>query len=353
MTDTQRERASLIRRMMGVADVRSVPRLWCPPITHYTDRGTIDVDRMAAHWRTMTPYVGGFLVPGSTGEAWEMTSDEVSALVETAIELATQLHTRLLVGVLRTDVEAMHAVIDETMTALKASTGETDPLVAMKKRNVAGFTICPPRGADLGQAQIGAGLESILDLGLPVALYQLPQITQNEVAPETFSELASHYPNLLLFKDTSGHDRVPVIDRGASGVFLVRGAEGDYAQWLEEGGGCYRGLLLSTANGFARELHRVIALLEKGDLTAASALSRQITQVVNATFEAVATVQQANAFANANKAIDHFRAYGRAAVEVQPPMLHAGVRLPAHVIREVGSILEEGGLMPSDGYLTS
>ncbi len=340
-----------MRRMMGVSGVDAVPRLWCPPITHYTAQGAVDVPRMAAHWRTMTPYVGGFLVPGSTGEAWEMAPEEVSELLDIAMELAVELDTRLLVGVLQTDVDAMHAVIDETLHALTATSGETDPLAAMTARRVAGFTVCPPSGADLDQAEIRSALESILDLGLPVALYQLPQITQNEVAPETFAQLASRYPNLLLFKDTSGHDRVAMADRGTSGVFLVRGAEGDYAQWLEETGGCYRGLLLSTANGFARELHHVIALLETGDLTAAGALSQRIAQAVNAAFEAVASVPEANAFANANKAIDHFRAYGRAAIEVQPPVLHAGVRLPAHVIREVGTILEDHGLMPAEGYL--
>ena len=351
MTDTQREREALMRRMMGASGLGAVPRLWCPPITHYTAQGAVDIPRMAAHWRTMTPYVGGFLVPGSTGEAWEMAPEEVSELLDIAMKLALELDTRLLVGVLQTDVDAMHAVIDETLHALKATSGETDPTAAMLARRVAGFTVCPPSGADLDQAEIESAMESILELGLPVALYQLPQITQNEVAPETFARLASRYPNLLLFKDTSGHDCVAMADRGTSGVFLVRGAEGDYAQWLEESGGCYRGLLLSTANCFAEEFNLMIRLLQAGELRQAEALSGRVTRVVAAAFDAVADVPQANAFANANKAIDHFMAYGHSAAEMPPPVLHAGVRLPTSVIQEVGAILDTGECMPTGGYI--
>jgi hypothetical protein len=35
-----------------------------------------------------------------------------------------------------------------------------------------------------------------------------------------------------------------------AGVTLLRGAEGDYAQWSKAHGGAYDGFLLSTANAF-------------------------------------------------------------------------------------------------------
>ena len=241
MTDTQREREALTRRMMGVPDVDPVPRLWCPPITHYTGQGTVDVGRMATHWRTMTPYVGGFWSPAPRARHGRCTRGGLP-LVETAIELATELDTRLLVGVLRTDVEAMHAVIDETCRALKTATGETDPLAAMAKRNVAGFTVCPPRGAGLSQAQIGAGLESILDLGLPVALYQLPQITQYQVAPETFAHLASVTRTCCSSKtrvDTIGYQWLIRVRAGSSWSAGPRAATPDGLRRREDvTGGC-------------------------------------------------------------------------------------------------------------------
>ncbi|MCU0521410.1 MAG: dihydrodipicolinate synthase family protein [Anaerolineae bacterium] len=345
------ERDGLIRQMICATPSAAVPRLWCPPITHYAAGGRIDAMRMAAHWRTMVAHVGGFLVPGSTGEAWDMAAGEIAELVEVALDVAADLGTRVLVGVLRPTVEEVHAGIAAAVASAQRATGENDVATALRRRAIAGFTVCAPRGSDLTQAQIQTALESILDLGLPTAVYQLPQVTQNEISPEVFAALAARYPNLMLFKDTSGLDRVPLADRGASGVFLVRGAEGRYAQWLQESGGPYRGLLLSTANGFAEELRHVIALLEAGNMAEAVSLSDRLSDAVSATFAAVAAVPHANAFANANKAIDHFMAHGPAAVDVAPPLLHGGVRLPVDVIREVGAILDRTGFMPTAGYL--
>jgi len=346
-TGTAVARAEIAQRMLGTP----IPRLWCPPITHYTVEGSVDGDRMAAHWGTMTRYVGGFLVPGSTGDGWELQEDEIAHMLAIATDLAARLDTRVLVGVLRTDVKAMLDVVEATVATLQAAAGESDIITAMERCHVAGFTVCPPKGAALTQREIQTGLETILDLGLPTAIYQLPQVTENEVSLTVFESLAARYPNFLLFKDTSGEDHVPQEDRGNSGVFLVRGAEGSYARWLEEAGGCYQGLLLSTANCFAAEFARMIALLEAGDIAGADTLSQRITTVVTAAFDAVAEIRHGNAFANANKAIDHFKAYGARALTIAPPTLHAGARLPVSVIRTVGEAVEAGGFMPLKGYL--
>lgn len=352
MPSIAHQRDALIRQMISPTPSSPVPRLWCPPITHYTGGGRIDIDRMRAHWRTMVDHVGGFLVPGSTGEAWNMTAAEVNELVGVALDLASALDTRILIGVLRSTVAEMHAGIAETVAGAQATTGITDRLAALRERHIAGFTVCAPTGADLDQVAIKAGLESILDLGLPTAVYQLPQVTQNEISPAVFDELATRYANLMLFKDTSGKDRVPLVDRGASGVFLVRGAEGGYATWLEESGGPYRGFLLSTANGFARELRQVIAHLEAGETAEAITLSGRLDEAVSAAFTAVARVPHGNAFANVNKAIDHYMAHGPEALEAPVPLLHGGVRLPADVVREVGTILDSTGFLPTTGYLS-
>ena len=65
----------------------------------------------------------------------------------------------------------------------------------------------------------------------------------------------------------------------------------------------------------------------------------------------MAALPDGNAFANANKAVDHFLAHGPKAAEVPPPRLHAGTTLPAEVIKETGQTLAECGLMPASGYL--
>jgi dihydrodipicolinate synthase/N-acetylneuraminate lyase len=328
-----------------------VPRLWCPPLTHYQSDRRFDVARMTAHWATMAPHVGGFLVPGSTGDGWEMSEGEIAALLEIAIDLATQLDIRVLVGVLRTEIDAMVEVIERTMALLRRKADTEDATEALVRSHVGAFTVCPPAGSALTQAEIGAGLRRVLDLRLPIALYQLPQVTGNEIRPALFLELAAAYPNLLFLKDTSGEDQVPQADCGESGVFLVRGAEGDYASWLRESGGPYDGLLLSTANCFAAELAGMIRTLEDGKSSTAEATSVQLTEAVAAVFGQVEDLPEGNAFTNANKAMDHYMAHGPGAASVAPPVLHAGSRLPEEIIVMTGRILEAAGLMPAVGYL--
>ena len=136
------------------------------------------------------------------------------------------------------------------------------------------------------------------------------------------------------------------------GVFLVRGAEkGGYTPWPRTNGSPYDGFLLSTANVFAPELSEVLRLLETGERAAAEALSQKLETVVSAAFALVAEFPHGNAFANANKILDHWRAYGQAALDFEPLLLYSGVRLPRHFIESGGEILKAHGLLPEDGYV--
>ena len=131
----------------------------------------------------------------------------------------------------------------------------------------------------------------------------------------------------------------------------MRGAEGDYASWLKSGGGPYDGFLLSTANCFARELNQMLDNLSAKREQSAQELSKRLSAVIKEAFELVKGLPKGNAFANANKAMDHFFAYGPKAAEVQPPRLHSGDSLPVEVVRQMGEILRKHGLMSSEGYL--
>ena len=342
-----KKRKNLWRELVG----GEIPRLWCPPLTHYKSDATLDKERMAAHWASMLPNVRAFLVPGSTGDGWEMNNDEIKVLLDFAIELAGKLDALLLIGVLKTDVASMSEAIAETLAVLKQKAGVEDSIQVLKQTRVCGFTVCPPTGANLTQEQIQADLETILKLDLPTAIYQLPQVTKNEMSPALIKQLARLYANFLLFKDSSGSDRVALEERGQSDVFWVRGAEGDYAEWLRESGGVYQGLLLSTANCFSLQLRAIVTLLQKGKSDEAQSLSVRLTQVINEVFKLVSDLPQGNPFTNANKAIDHFMAYGTEARQILPPMLHSRRRLPEKVIREVGKILSNAKLIPQQGYL--
>lgn len=324
---------------------RGIPPLWCPLLTHYRDDGSLDHARITAHLRHLAPHVKGFLIPGSTGDGWEMTDAEIRELLGLALEQTAKRELHLLIGVLKTGEGAACSVLREQGRTL------TDEATQHAARSTPGFTVCPPKGADLSQETIRDALAGILELGFPTALYQLPQVTQNEMSPETVGELAARFPNFILFKDTSGADRVANSGLDFGGVFLVRGAEGGYATWLKSGGGPYDGFLLSTANCFGRELHQVIELLKSGQRDEAQRLSDRLSAVVKEVFALVAGLPDGNAFANANKAMDHYFAHGPQAANLTPPRLHAGSRLPVEVIRQAGAALERHGFLPQRGYL--
>jgi dihydrodipicolinate synthase/N-acetylneuraminate lyase len=329
-----------------------VPRLWCPLLTHYQSDGAIDFNRMSAHFSHIVPWVKGFLIPGSTGDGWELDEQETMQVAGFALQQAQKQDSHVLLGALKRDIESMQRTISG-MLKLTDSDDLTgmDVLRRLKDRRVCGFTVCPPAGEALTQADMEVGLSGILDRGLPIALYQLPQVTQNEVSPETFGRILEKYFNLIFFKDSSGRDRIATsaVDKG--GVFLVRGAEGDYAKWLQETGGPYAGFLLSTANCFARELSFLIGHLEKGHQNKAAEISENLTAAITEVFALVQSLPCGNAFTNANKAMDHFFAFGPEADIEEGPMLHAKIRIPGDVLAATGAVLTRRALMPAKGYL--
>lgn len=344
---TSARRAQLLaRRFRG-----GVPTLWCPLLTHYDRDGGLDRQRMTAHLTHLAPWVKGFLIPGSTGDGWEMDDREIRHLLDCALDLATQLRLHVLIGVLKTNATEARQSVSDTLDWLNTRAGVADSDTGLAQARVCGFTICPPRGKDLSQDEISRGLESVLELGLPTALYQLPQVTQNEMSPELVAGLARRFENFFLFKDTSGADRVAASGQNFEGVFLVRGAEGDYARWLAVGGGPYHGWLLSSANCFARELRQIAEHLDAGRTEKARQISTQISAVVSEVFRLVSDLRGGNPFANANKAIDHFFAHGPRAATAPPPRLHSGPSLPAAVIQATGETLARHGLLPTKGYL--
>ncbi len=346
-TQTAVERRKLLARFFP----DGTPALWCPLITHYDGDGDIDEQRTAAHLKHLSPWLRGFLVPGSTGDGWELTDNETRRLLEIVLEQIAKLNLHLLIGALKTEAEAALRAMSDTVNRLDSGTDEGNIESRLIHSHVCGFTVCPPRGKELTQQQIGTALEAVLESGLPIALYQLPQITLNEMHPELVASLARQFPNFILFKDTSGADHVALSGQKLENVFLVRGAEGDYIRWLKAAKGPYDGFLLSTANCFAREFHQIVEDLAARRVKAAHAISERLTGCINEVFGIVTGLPHGNPFANANKAMDHFFAHGPNAQAARPPRLHAGAFLPADVIRATGEALSRHGLMPDKGYL--
>ncbi|MGV8080853.1 MAG: dihydrodipicolinate synthase family protein [Syntrophales bacterium] len=331
-----------------------IPRLWCPLLTHYGPDGAIDFGRMEAHLDAIAPSIGGYLVPGSTGDGWELDEEETLRVTEFALDQARRRGSRLLIGVLRGKTEDVLRTLSGLLKLTgrpKDGGGEEATARAWGDRGVAGFTICPPAGNTLTQEDIEAGLTAILDQGLPTALYQLPQVTESEAAPETFARLVAKYPRIVFFKDSSGFDRIAASDVDKGGVFLVRGAEGDYARWLREADGLYDGFLLSTANCFPGKLSEVVKNMETGNEREAVMLSRRLTETINGVFSLVRNLRQGNAFTNANKAMDHFLAFGPEADIGRGPVLHSKERIPGNILAATREVLRRQALLPLKGYL--
>src|SRR6516162_2976189 len=91
-----------------------VPLLWCPPLTHYNSRGAIDGPRILAHLRHLSKHVKGFLIPGSTGDGWELNPDEDRQLLRVALPEVQRFGGHVLVGVLKTDGQETLKCLRET-----------------------------------------------------------------------------------------------------------------------------------------------------------------------------------------------------------------------------------------------
>lgn len=334
MKETEGKRRAIQMRQFP----KGIPTLWCPTLTHFRAAREPDALRIRSHLVALSPVVHGILVPGSTGEGWEMNDADILALLEIVLDAAEKSGVRVLVGVLKTNSDDMLACLD-SMANIREHPA------------VAGFAICPPKGSDLTQQVIRDGLARVLKRGWPTALYQLPQVTQNEMSAETVAGLASEFPNFILFKDTSGLDRVAQSGLDFGGVFMVRGAEqGGYADWPRQAGGPYDGFLLSTANVFASELAEMLRLLDEGNIEAARAISEKLVDVVSQAFATVKEFPIGNAFANANKILDHCLAHGADALHIDPPMLYSGALLPKRFIESAFAMLREHSLLPQSGY---
>jgi dihydrodipicolinate synthase/N-acetylneuraminate lyase len=314
----------------------------------------VDEERFLAHLGHVAAWVNGILVPGSTGDGWELTEAERLRVLGLVLDQATRLKLQVLVGVLKRSTGSMLASLVGTSEWVRHRTGESDLMRCLVRRRIGGFVVCLPTmsGESLPDEALKCDMAVLLDTGLPIALYQLPQVTGHTLSPAAVSSLAEHYPNFLVFKDSSGEDQVARQLPQPPNVFFARGAEGDYSQWLRSGGGCYDGLLLSSANCFPRELNRMARDLARKRVRDAEKMSCSLSDAVSAVFSAVAASRApGNLFATANKAMDHFMAFGPQAVGQAPPVLHGGRLLPLEVLQQTGEILRQHGLMPEHGYM--
>jgi 4-hydroxy-tetrahydrodipicolinate synthase len=320
------EREALLRSLFP----GGVPKLWCPPIAHYREDGSLDRERIGAHLRALSPHVGGLLVPGSTGDGWELSRVQKLELLDIVLPLASELGLFVLVGALESSTEEMLSFVEAA-----GNRAALPPAV--------GIVACAPAGADMTEEEIEASFDRLLGLGLPVALYQLPQVTGNEVSAESAARLAERRAGLIMIKDSSGGDRLALSGLDLGGVFLVRGAELKYRRWLKPRGP-YDGFLLSTANWLAPQIASIISG------AAAEGLDRAVDEAVGGAFDLVADYPTGNAFGNSAKLMDHVMAFGAGAEGEPGPRSRDGKAFPRELVSRARRLLAATGLLPSRGY---
>lgn len=319
--------------------------LWAPILTHYDQSAErLDRERTKAQVRHITPYVRQYLVAGTTGDGWEMSD----AVLEDWIELATQSDVfspdhQLLFGAFG---ETTDVVIDRALAIERAT--KHSPLAA----TYAGLTVCAPVAPDADQRQIVDHFDRILKATTSnIAIYQLPQVVKCEIAPETFAALAIGNDRIRYFKDTSGADEVVRAGKNTGTATLLRGAEGDYASHLKAAGGRYDGWLLSTANGFSRELRNIAQLVETGQIDCADRASHNLTELVEQLFAAAQNLPSGNPFSNSNRAVDHLFAFGANWRDAPSARLVSGQALPSTFIADVAEIVSQNGVGTGEGYM--
>lgn len=352
MSDSEEQR----NRVKNHLFPSGIPKLWVPLLTFYDDNGGIDAAHTHGHHDFLSPHVHTFLSPGSTGDGWELTARETDEVLRMQLEVARRRRNGLIIGILRSGrgeaAESVGRIVHRYGGIETGKSGDINwkLLRGLSRRGIAGVTVTPPKGAELTQTEIREELATVLSLGVPTALYQLPQVTDNVMEPETVASLAEEFPNFYLFKDTSGEDRVPASGHDFRGVFMVRGAEGGYADHLKSAGGHYDGYLLSTANCFAKELREIIWMCDNSKHAEARKLSLRVSTVVDHAFGLVESLPFSNPFSNANRALDHIFAFGRDALVLPPPMTHSGSRIPREIIETLHDVLKQEGFKVGDGY---
>ena len=325
----------------------ATPRLWVPILTHYTRHADgsihVDLERMAAHIAHIRPQVRGFLIAGSTGDGWDLNAEQFRELLEITIAPAAfDASCQYVIGCLARDTEAVLglAAIVEKWVGGQALNGR-----------FAGLTVCPPAGKGNGHTQIQGHFETLLaNTGSAIAVYQLPQVTECEIATATLAGLAQT-GRITMFKDTSGADRVVSEGFADARVFLVRGAEGAYFESVTPQGR-YDGLLLSTANGFGAQLQAILAHSERGEIAAGAALSARLSDTVGRIFDRAADLDATNPFSDSNRAVDHIAAYGAAWRGAALPLLVNGKNLPRDFVEFTEQQIQDLIPVAGRGYLS-
>ena len=345
MNTISKERANLLLSIFP----NGLPRVWCPALVHYKSKDQIDFVRIEAHLDYILQDVKSLFLPGSTGDGWELCEKEYEQIVHFTLGFAKKNpDIQLLIGLLHNEFDGMLGQLETVEKIAKDLNIGSNGKINIK--GFKGFVVCPPSGKSVSESRMHSTFESLFKTEYPFTLYQLPQVTQNEMSPLLINSLADSFHNFIMVKDSSGADLIANTRLDYSGVVLIRGAEGNYSKMLKGAGGNYDGFLLSTANCFPKHIAKIVDLVRNKRLESADSLSINLTRAVEKIFNVANAIVTGNPFTNANKLIDHLNAYGELWREFPMPVLHSGDNINEELVFETESILKYYNLFPDSPY---
>lgn len=313
---------------MQIMRIQGLPTLWFPPLTFYREDGSIDFDRTDEMLARVYPYSQGVLVPGSTGDGWILDQAQQEEIVRHYLKGFPFGRFHIMIGALKPTPEETISAMNRWCEIIREEAGIEEITPAMDKVGVTAFVVCARNGENSAEKQL-KDLSKILDLGLPAAFYQLPQVTGVTVQPEVILDLADKYPNLIFAKDSGGGDELSLSRLLKDRLMLMRGAEGDPSEFIGGEDPVYDGLLLSTANCFP-QVYADMLQGKKRDFA-------PYGEIIDKVFSAASKDPVSNAFSDANRAMEHVLYYGKSSLNVPLPVGIGGKRLR----RELVELAEE------------
>ena len=274
--------------------------LWVPILTHYelADDLRLNKTLIKKHIKWLEPSVKQFLICGTTGDGW-ILSDK---LINDWLEILTEKNfltdqNKILFGAFgNTTKEVLHRakLIEDYLTNHKC------------EASFFGLTLCAPVNEKITQNEIIKHFEKIIENTLlPISIYQLPQVVKCEIKPETLKYLKDKFKKrIVLFKDTSGEDKVIDSKIDFGDLKFLRGAEKNYFNHIKPRGE-YDGFLLSTANCFGKVLREILKEVEESNFEKAENLSKKLSDIIRVSFDKGEKLNFGNPFSNVNKAFLH------------------------------------------------
>jgi len=133
---------------------------------------------MAAQLQFLSPWIKGLLVPGSTGDGWELTDAESQHLLDLVLAEVQRLELRLLVGALRPMATDARHVIHQTMQRLQSRAGTNKPEEIFSRNGCAALHLSASRQGYAGTRN-RARINRPFGNGLPLAFtscHKLPSM---------------------------------------------------------------------------------------------------------------------------------------------------------------------------------